>query len=94
MAKVKIQRIVLDVLKPMEPSILELSRNITELEGVESVSIDLIEIDKKVENVRLSISGTSLVYSEINSVIESTGATIHSIDNVFATKGTPPMDEQ
>lgn len=84
----------MDVLKPMEPSILELSRNITELEGVESVSIDLIEIDKKVENVRLSISGTSLVYSEINSVIESTGATIHSIDNVFATKGTPPMDEQ
>jgi uncharacterized protein len=94
MAEVKVQKIVLDVLKPMEPSILELSRNITELEGVESVSIDLIEIDKKVENVKLSISGTTLSYTDVNMVIESTGATIHSIDYVFTTKGTPPPEER
>ncbi|MBD3398024.1 hypothetical protein GF412_02515 [Candidatus Micrarchaeota archaeon] len=93
MADVKVQKIVLDVLKPMEPSMLELSRNITGLDGVESVSVDLIEIDKKVENVKLSISGTTLDYTDINAVIESTGATIHSVDYVFATKGTPPREE-
>ena len=93
MTEVKVQKVVLDVLKPMEPSILELSRNITALEGVESVHIDLIEIDKKVENVKISVSGPTLDYDDINQVIESTGATIHSIDNVFATKGTPASDE-
>ena len=93
MDEVKVQKIVLDVLKPMEPSILELSRNITALDGVESVHVDLIEIDKKVENVKISISGPTLDYADINQVIESTGATIHSIDNVYTTKGTPAPDE-
>ncbi len=94
MIKVTVQKMVLDVLKPMEPSILELSSNINSLEGVESVYIDLIEIDKKVENVKISVSGPNLIYDNINNIIESTGATIHSIDNVFTTKGTPASDEQ
>ena len=93
MNEVKVQKIVLDVLKPMEPSILELSKNITALDGVESVHVDLIEIDKKVENVKISVSGPALDYDNIDRVIESTGATIHSIDNVFTTKGTPASDE-
>jgi len=93
MTNVTVQKMVLDVLKPMEPSMLELSSNINSLEGVESVSIDLLEIDKKVENVKISISGPTLIYDDINNVIESTGATIHSIDNVFTTKGTPASDE-
>ena len=77
------QKIVLDVLKPIEPSILELSRNINAVAGVERVSVDLLEIDKKVENVKISIEGNDLDYEQINRVIENTGATIHSIDNVF-----------
>ena len=92
MYEVTVQKMVLDVLKPIEPSILELSSNINAIEGVESVSIDLLEIDKKVENVKISISGPALNYSKIDGVIESTGATIHSIDNVFTTKGTPSSD--
>jgi len=93
MNEVTVQKMVLDVLKPMEPSILELSRNINELDGVENVTIDLLEIDKKVENVKISIRGPKLVYDEVNSVIESTGATIHSIDNVYSTRETPISEE-
>ncbi len=86
MKGVRVRKIVLDVLKPLEPSILELSRNINMVEGVETVSIDLLEIDKKVENVKISIEGPDLVYDRINKVIENTGATIHSIDNAFTLR--------
>ena len=93
MDDVTVRKMVLDVLKPMEPSILELAKNITGLEGVDSVSIDLLEIDKKVENVKISVSGHSLDYAEINKVIESTGATIHSIDNVNVVRSPTPLEE-
>ena len=79
MNEVTVQKMVLDVLKPLDPSILELSSNINGVEGVESVSIDLIEIDKKVENVKISITGPSLIYDDIN--------------NVITTKGTPSSDK-
>jgi hypothetical protein len=93
MSKVTVRRMVLDVLKPLEPSILELAKSITSLKGVDGVSIDLLEIDKKVENVKISVAGHSLVYSEINRVIESTGATIHSIDHVYSVR-TPAKAEE
>ena len=90
MEDVRVRKIVLDVLKPMEPSILEVARNITALEGVDGVCVDLLEIDKKVENVKIAVRGKNLSYSEINQVIESTGATIHSIDHVYTVReGTP-----
>jgi hypothetical protein len=54
--------------------------------GVETVSVDLLEIDKKVENVKISVEGPDLDYDRINRVIENTGATIHSIDNVFTLR--------
>ena len=93
MEEVMVRKMMLDVLKPLEPSILELSKNIASLEGVDSVSIDLLEIDKKVENVKILITGHSLDYNEINTVIEGTGATIHSIDNVHTVNGSFPSDE-
>lgn len=88
MEGVKVQKLVLDVLKPMEPSILELSRNINAVSGVDNVSVDLLEIDKKVENVKISICGDDLDYEQINRMIENTGATIHSIDHVSTLKGS------
>lgn len=78
--------IVLDVLKPHEPSILSLSKKISNLAGVDGCNIATIEIDKEVENVKISVEGTDINYSEIEKIIEESGATIHSIDKVSAGK--------
>jgi len=82
----KIRRLVLDVLKPHEPTIIELAAQLSELGGVEAVNISIYEIDRRVENAKLTIEGSSLDYREVEAVIEENGGTVHSIDEVVAGK--------
>ena len=80
----KIRLIVLDILKPHHPSILELSSAISDIEGIDGVDISVYEIDSKVETVKATIVGSNIDYEKIRKVIEDLGATVHSIDKVGA----------
>jgi hypothetical protein len=80
----QLRRLVLDVLKPMEPSIVELSQMLAEIEGVEGVNISIYEIDRRVENAKITIEGSNLPYTSIMELIEENGGAIHSIDEVAA----------
>ncbi len=82
----KIRRIVVDVLKPHEPSIIELADKLSDIDGVEGVDIAINEIDSKVENAKITIEGSDLIYSKIVEVIRSIGGTVHSIDKVSGGK--------
>lgn len=82
----KVRRLVLDVLKPHEPTIIELARQLSELEGVEAVNISIYEIDRKVENAKVTIEGGDIAYERVAQVIQENGGTIHSIDEVVAGK--------
>lgn len=82
----KIRLLVLDVLKPHQPNIIELSNALSELPHIDGVDITVYEIDSKVENVKITIAGNNVVYDEIRKVIEDLGATIHSIDKVSSGK--------
>lgn len=79
-----LRRLVLDVLKPMEPSITELVQVLADLEGVDGANISIYEIDRLVENAKVTIEGHDLRYKEITRVIEENGGAIHSIDEVAA----------
>ncbi len=81
-----IRRIVLDVLKPHKPNVVEVSEALSHLEGVEGVNIIINEIDQKVENAKVIVAGTSISFEEIKKKLEELGATIHSIDEVAAGK--------
>jgi len=50
----KLRRIVLDVLKPLEPNIVDLARKISTLPGVDGVNITIYEIDHHVENAKIT----------------------------------------
>ena len=50
-----VRLLVLDVLKPHEPSILKLAGSISDLKGVDGCDISVYEIDSKVENVKVTI---------------------------------------
>jgi len=82
----KIRRLVLDVLKPMDPNIIDLSRVLSELDGVDAVNISIYEIDRKVENAKITVEGSDLNYEVIQRVIEDEGGTVHSIDEAVAGK--------
>ncbi len=79
-----LRRLVLDVLKPMDPNIEELARMLADLDGVDGVNISIYEIDRRVENVKITIEGQNLIYDGIVAVIGENGGTVHSIDEVVA----------
>jgi len=81
-----IRRLILDVLKPHKPSVVEISEALSHLEGVEGVNIIINEIDQQVENAKVIIVGVSISFEEIKEKIEEMGATIHSVDEVAAGK--------
>jgi hypothetical protein len=81
-----IRRLILDVLKPHRPSVIEVSEALSHLEGVEGVNIIMNEIDQQVENAKIIIVGNPLNFEEIKSKLKEFGATIHSVDEVAAGK--------
>jgi hypothetical protein len=81
-----VRRLVLDVLKPLEPTIVELAQLLSDLEGVEAVNISIYEIDRRVENAKLTIEGGDISSDVVERVIQENGGAIHSIDEVVAGK--------
>lgn len=79
-----IKRLVLDVLKPHNPGVVELSEGLSNLDGIEAVNVITYEIDQQVENVKIIIAGSSIDFESIKKKLEEMGATIHSVDEVAA----------
>ncbi len=68
----KVWRIVLDVLKPHDPSLPEFAEKLADMEGIEGVDISLVEIDKETETLKITVDG-ELDYPKIKSEIEDWG---------------------
>lgn len=81
-----IRRLVLDTLKPHEPSIIEMADQLSELQGVVAVNISIYEMDRRVENAKITIEGENLSYTQVLEIIEEMGGAVHSIDEVVAGK--------
>ena len=81
--------IVLDVLKPHEPDITYISKelaNMADEVGVVGVNITLIEIDAKTESIKITVEGQNLNYDAIREKLRDMNCAIHSIDQVIAGK--------
>lgn len=78
----QIRRLVVDVLKPHEPPILTFTQQVGGAESIAGVTATLIELDKEVQNVKLTIEGEAIDYDAVEAIIEDAGGTIHSVDQV------------
>ena len=79
-----LRRLILDVLKPHKPSIVEVALKLSRIEGVNGVNCVLNEIDQETENLKIIVEGPNINFEDVSSTLEDLGAVIHSIDNVVA----------
>ncbi len=77
-----IRRLVLDVLKPHKPNVIDLSQALSRLDGIEGVNVVIYEIDQQVENAKITLVGSKIDFEVVKEKLEEMGATIHSIDEV------------
>lgn len=82
-SKPKLQRLVLDVLKPHSPTLPEFAMKLGSMPGIKGVNVTLIEIDKDTETLKVTIDG-GLDYDTIRAAIEEWGGVVHSVDEVTA----------
>jgi uncharacterized protein len=81
-----IKRIVLDVLKPHKPALVDMSLRLSGLKGVDGVNLTLHEVDQETESVKITIEGTSINYGSVEDTLREMGAVIHSVDLVSSGK--------
>ncbi|MFB6294689.1 MAG: DUF211 domain-containing protein [Candidatus Nanohaloarchaea archaeon] len=92
-----IRRLVLDVLKPHEPTVTELADAAAEADGVAGVNAALIEVDEEVENVKLTVAGDDIDEDAVHTAVEELGGSVHSVDEVVCGEevveaSTTPQD--
>ena len=81
-----VKKIVLDVLKPHNPSLVELSRRLAALHGVVGVNCTVDEVDQETESIKITIEGTNIDYEKVEATVREMGGVIHSVDSVSAGK--------
>ncbi len=81
-----IRRLVLDVLKPHKPPIVDVALRLSKVEGVSGVNCILSEVDQETENIKVIVEGVNVNFEELSDTLEELGAVIHSVDGVVAGK--------
>ncbi|AEH39385.1 DUF211 domain-containing protein [Halopiger xanaduensis] len=90
-----IRRLVLDVMKPQDPDILEIATTAGDCPGIDAVNVVLVETDREVQNLKLTIEGEDIDADALETAITDLGGTVHSIDQAVCGKrlveqiGTP-----
>ncbi|MCU7842813.1 MAG: DUF211 domain-containing protein [Candidatus Thiodiazotropha sp. (ex Monitilora ramsayi)] len=76
-----VKRLILDVLKPHTPNVLEFTRQLAE-QGNLNVKLSVLEMDDKTETLQIVIEGENIDFERIQQAITDNGASLHSIDEV------------
>ena len=85
-----VKRIVLDVLKPLEPNALTFASAIADRLPGCRVTVTVSEVDAKTETTLVTVEGDAIVYDDLAATIGSLGASVHSIDAVEVSSADQP----
>lgn len=79
---IKVQRLVLDILKPHHPNALEFASALAEISPGVRIKLTVIAVDEKTETVEIELENAHIEFEPVAARIRELGATIHSIDEV------------
>ena len=83
--RVNIRRVLLDVDKAVQrPEIIEIADAIDSAPGVAGLNITVTEIDVQTVGMDVTVEGDNIDLGALFRAIESTGAVVHSIDELAA----------
>jgi len=83
--RVNIRRVLLDVDKAIQrPEIIEIADAIDSAPGVAGLNITVTEIDVQTVGMDVTVEGDNIDLGALFRAIESTGAVVHSIDELAA----------
>jgi hypothetical protein len=77
-----VKHLVLDILKPHQPNVLEFSSKLAETGQNYHVVLSVLEVDKHTETIQVAISAEHIDFDAIQQAISSMGGSLHSIDQV------------
>jgi hypothetical protein len=83
---VVIKEVLLDALKPRELSIIELSKALGSVDGVNEVSLIVSEVDSNTETIKVTIKGSSIEYEVISELLEKYAVSLRGVDEVHVAK--------
>jgi len=83
---VKVKRLLLDALKPRELSIVELSKGVGSVDGVQEIDIIVSEVDSRTETIKVTIRGAQIDYNAVSKAMEKYGVSIRGVDEINVTR--------
>jgi len=81
-----IRRLVIDLLKPLESSLIDISKSLSIIEGINGVNLVVYEMDRKTETLKATIEGDDINFEKVKKTLDEFGVVLHSLDEVAAGK--------
>ncbi|WP_455206963.1 DUF211 domain-containing protein [Kaarinaea lacus] len=79
---IEVTRLVLDILKPHHPTILDFAKGIASLHDDWTVTVNVVEMDEQTQTLEAIIEGTEINLEEVTETISEMGGSLHSVDSV------------
>jgi hypothetical protein len=86
--RVPVKMLVLDVLKPHKPNILDFGKRLCTEKSIEAATISVYAVDEKTESLKIVLEGQNIDFDKIKDLLEHQGGVIHSMDKVVLGRKT------
>jgi len=86
---VRIRRILLEALKPRDTSVVDLSKTLCSVEGVDECGVVVVDIDVKTETIKLTMKGHNIDYDAMSKIMEEQALSIKGVDEIDVEKVKP-----
>jgi hypothetical protein len=90
---IHIRRILIDALKPRETVLVELSRAICSVGGVDECDVTVTEVDAKTDTIKLTARGPDIDYDEIIRIMQNNGVSVRGVDEISVAKTKQPLQK-